>query len=94
MGDGLMDFTGKNYIITGAGGSIGRAVVELVVQGGGTVYALDLDEEALRSLSRSLNSERYHQKAPDRDKRGPQKRASFLVCLGCCLYQVSSVGPG
>ena len=60
-----MDFTGKNYINTGAGGSIGRAVVEIVVQGGGTVYALDRDEEALRSLSLALDSERYHPQVVD-----------------------------
>ena len=35
-----IDFTGKNYIVTGGAGSIGRAIVETVVACGGNVCAI------------------------------------------------------
>lgn len=48
------DFSGKNYIITGAAGSIGRAIAETVVACGGRVCAIDIDEKTLREMAASL----------------------------------------
>ena len=60
-----IDFTGKNYIITGAGGSIGSAITEIVVSEGGNVCAIDIDEKALIQLGEKLNSPRYHYRVMD-----------------------------
>lgn len=60
-----LDFTGKNYIVTGGAGSIGKAVVESIVDCGGNVYALDIDEKTLVEMESCLGSERYHYRALD-----------------------------
>ncbi len=51
------DFSGKNYIVTGAAGSIGQAIVHLIAAGGGRVTAVDIDREALQKLSTELPGE-------------------------------------
>ena len=44
------DFSGKNYIVTGAAGSIGQAIVQLIAAGGGRVFGVDINEPALKKL--------------------------------------------
>ena len=54
-----IDFTGKNYIVTGGAGSIGRAIVETVVACGGRVCAIDIDEVTLREMGETLPGDLY-----------------------------------
>jgi len=44
-------FTGKICVVTGSGSGIGKALTELLLQRGATVYALDINEEGLESLN-------------------------------------------
>ena len=53
------DFSGKNYIVTGGAGSIGRAVAETVVGCGGRVCAVDIDENTLREMNGELPAELF-----------------------------------
>ena len=46
-----IDYTGKSVIITGAGGSIGRASSLLFARLGASVIASDINEERLRGDS-------------------------------------------
>ena len=55
----MFDFKGKNYIITGAAGSIGRAVTEIVVDLGGSVFALDADGETLKEMAEQLPENQF-----------------------------------
>lgn len=59
------DFTGKNYIVTGGAGSIGRAIVETVIDCGGSVCAIDVDEKTLQEMETALNTSRYSYRALD-----------------------------
>ena len=43
-------FTGKTFLVTGAGRGIGRALVKALVKSGGKVYALSRTKEPLDSL--------------------------------------------
>ena len=54
-----IDFTGKNYIVTGGAGSIGRAIVETVVACGGRVCAIDIDRATLEEMSKQLPADLY-----------------------------------
>lgn len=60
-----LDFSSKNYIVTGGAGSIGRAIVEGIVEGGGNVYAIDIDEKTLKEMEQQLGTEKYHYRALD-----------------------------
>lgn len=60
-----IDFTGKNYIVTGGAGSIGRAIVKTVIDCGGTVCAIDVDEATLREMASELDTPRYSYRALD-----------------------------
>lgn len=60
-----IDFTGKNYIVTGGAGSIGRAIVETVIACGGSVCAIDVDEKTLKEMETTLNTPRYSYRALD-----------------------------
>lgn len=46
----MVDLTGKRTIVTGAAGSIGRAAVHTLAEGGAHVLAVDRDAGALRAL--------------------------------------------
>jgi len=46
-----LDFTGRTAIVTGAGGSIGRAVTELLLDCGARVLATDVSDDALAPLA-------------------------------------------
>lgn len=45
---GMSYFTGKHFVVTGAGRGIGRATAEMLVAEGGRVWCFDLAEERLR----------------------------------------------
>jgi 3-oxoacyl-[acyl-carrier protein] reductase len=47
----VMTLSGRNVVVTGAAQGIGRAIADLVLELGGTVTAVDLNEDGLRSLS-------------------------------------------
>jgi NAD(P)-dependent dehydrogenase (short-subunit alcohol dehydrogenase family) len=91
------DFSGKNYIVTGGAGSIGRAVAETVVGCGGRVCAVDIDENTLREMSGELPAELFTYRRVDlsspadiRKNFGsdPQKLDKYLnqaAERACCL---------
>jgi 3-oxoacyl-[acyl-carrier protein] reductase len=54
----LVDLTGLNIVVTGPGKGIGRAVSRLVVELGGNVTALDLDEAGLAGLAAEVGADR------------------------------------
>ena len=58
-------FKDRNYIVTGGAGSIGRAIVEIIVSCGGNVTAVDLDGATLRELGSVLPEGRYRYKTAD-----------------------------
>lgn len=45
---------GKNIIVTGAAGGLGRAMVEALAHAGAHIVAVDLSEEALRALATDI----------------------------------------
>jgi len=63
----MLDFgmTGKNYIVTGGAGSIGRAIVEQVIECGGNVTAVDIDEKTLKEMAEVLPAAQYKYRAID-----------------------------
>lgn len=46
------DFTGENFVVTGAGSGMGRQITIELAQAGAKVLALDLSEKALSELSK------------------------------------------
>lgn len=44
------DFSNKNYIVTGGAGGMGREVVRGIVDGGGTVALVDINEAAAKKI--------------------------------------------
>jgi 3-oxoacyl-[acyl-carrier protein] reductase len=53
-----MDFNGKNYVVTGGAGGIGRAVVNGIVEGGGHVALIDINEEAGQKVCNELGTDK------------------------------------
>lgn len=49
-----LDFSNKKYIVTGAAGSIGKAIVKGIISGGGIVYGLDIDSPTLEEMKGEL----------------------------------------
>lgn len=49
-----MDFSNKNYIVTGGAGGIGRAVVAGIVSGGGNVALVDINIEAAERVRQEV----------------------------------------
>jgi 2-keto-3-deoxy-L-fuconate dehydrogenase len=47
---------GKSAIVTGAGGGIGRAIVQAFVREGAAVVAADIDEERVRETAELAGS--------------------------------------
>lgn len=52
-----VDYTGKVVVVTGAGGLICAAMARAFAQSGAKVAALDLNEEAVKSLANELKAE-------------------------------------
>lgn len=45
-----MNPSDRVFVITGAAGGIGREIAGEIISRGGRVFAVDIDEESLRSL--------------------------------------------
>ena len=54
-----IDYTGKVVVVTGAGGLICGAMARAFAKSGAKVAALDLNEEAVKSLASELEAEGY-----------------------------------
>ena len=54
-----IDYTGKVVVVTGAGGLICSAMARAFAQSGAKVAALDLNEEAVKSLASELEAEGF-----------------------------------
>jgi 3-oxoacyl-[acyl-carrier protein] reductase len=52
------DLQGRHVIVTGAGQGIGRAISQLVLDLGGTVTAVDMNDEGINSLAAQSGSDR------------------------------------
>ena len=55
----MFDYKGKNFIVTGAAGSIGRAVTEIIIECGGNVWALDADGQTLEQMAKELPKSQF-----------------------------------
>ncbi len=55
-----IDFAGKNYIVTGGAGSIGRAIAETIVACGGRVCAMDIDSKTLEEMASQLPADQFY----------------------------------
>lgn len=53
----MIEFHGKNVVVTGGASGIGKAVVEGIVAGGGHAVILDLNLEAGRAVQKELGEE-------------------------------------
>lgn len=51
-----MNPSDRVFVITGAAGGIGREIAGEIISRGGRAFAVDIDEESLRSLSEHLNA--------------------------------------
>lgn len=68
MADGigvLKEFDGKSIIVTGAAAGMGKKIAESFIREGGTVVAVDINEDALHILRAGLE-EQYGKSAADR----------------------------
>lgn len=68
MADGigvLKEFDGKSIIVTGAAAGMGKKIAESFIREGGTVVAVDINEDALHILKAGLE-EQYGKSAADR----------------------------
>lgn len=52
------DLTGTHAILTGAGGGLGTAMTEALIEAGAGVLAVDVDQDALAGLAGRLDSDR------------------------------------
>ena len=50
------DFSGKRFLVTGAGRGIGRELVKAIANAGGKVYALSKTKDLLDSLAKESNN--------------------------------------
>ena len=58
MSEQVLNLRGRSIVVTGAAQGIGRAIAELVLQLGGTVTAVDLNAEGLKSLQAQVGDDR------------------------------------
>ncbi len=49
---------GRGIVVTGAGGGIGRAVVEVLIEAGARVTAVDLDQDGLDGMRAGMDPDR------------------------------------
>ena len=54
-----IDFSGKTVVVTGAGGLICGAMARAFAQSGARVAALDLNEDAVKTLADELKAEGF-----------------------------------
>lgn len=59
MNDNWLDFTGKNYLVTGAASGMGRAVCKLISIKGGKVILVDIDAFGMQETQRMCPNDTY-----------------------------------
>lgn len=52
----LREFDGKSIIVTGAAAGMGKAITEAFIQNGGTVVAVDINDDALDTLKTEIEN--------------------------------------
>ena len=60
-----MDYSGKNYIVTGGAGGIGGAVVDGIVSGGGHAVIVDINEAGARKYQEKYGEDKVTVAAVD-----------------------------
>lgn len=53
-----LDFSNKNYIVTGGAGGIGKATVEGIAEGGGRAALVDINLEAAKAVQKELGADK------------------------------------
>ena len=91
-----IDYTGKIVVITGAGGLICSAMARAFAQSGAKVAALDLNEDAVKTLADELTAEGFICKGYKADVLNPEMLATVheqvLADLGTCDILVNGAG--
>jgi len=91
-----VDFSNKVVVITGAGGIICGTMARAFAQAGAKVAALDLNEEAVKTLEKELNSEGFLCKGYKANVLEPEVRkevhAAVKADLGLCDILVNGAG--
>ncbi len=91
-----IDYSGKVVVITGAGGLICSTMARAFAQSGAKVAALDINEEAVKSLARELTAEGfvcYGYKADVLDKSSLEAVHKAIICdLGSCDILINGAG--
>jgi NAD(P)-dependent dehydrogenase (short-subunit alcohol dehydrogenase family) len=80
--DNRLDFRGKRAAVTGAGGGIGRAVVELLLERGASVVAADLSTKAAPVGAEAVAA----------DVSTAEGRAALVEAAGPCAHLVVAHG--
>ena len=91
-----VDYTGKVVVVTGAGGLICAAMARAFAQSGAKVAALDLNEEAVKSLANELKAEGWICEGYKANVLEPelleQVHGAVLRDLGPCDILVNGAG--
>jgi len=91
-----VDFSNKVVVITGAGGIICGTMARAFAQAGAKVAALDLNEEAVKTLEKELNSEGFLCKGYKANVLEPEVlkevHAAVKADLGLCDILVNGAG--
>jgi len=82
-------FAGRTIVVTGAGAGIGRATVLALLAEGATVFAADIAQDRLRSLSEGAGTDRLSTFAADLTEEGAVDR--FVATAGDRIDGVASV---
>ena len=91
-----IDYTGKVVVITGAGGLICSAMARAFAQSGAKVAALDLNEEAVKTLAEELTAEGFTCRGYKANVLDPEMLAAVheavVAELGTCDILVNGAG--
>ena len=91
-----IDYTGKVVVITGAGGLICSAMARAFAQSGAKVAALDLNEDAVKTLADELTAEGFICKGYKANVLDPEMLAAVheqvVADLGTCDILVNGAG--
>jgi NAD(P)-dependent dehydrogenase (short-subunit alcohol dehydrogenase family) len=82
-------FAGRTFVVTGAGAGIGRATVSALLAEGATVFAADIAQDRLQSLSDEAGTDRLSTFAADLTEEGAVDR--FVATAGDRIDGVASV---
>ncbi len=91
-----IDYSGKVVVVTGAGGLICGAMARAFAQSGAKVAALDLNEEAVKSLAESIRADGYICEGYKANVLEPEMlrevHNAILEDLGLCDILVNGAG--